>query len=90
MLELVFAFEHDWTEIITLTEAFLLHLIRSLQQRPKYRVLLERVQSAGLSAGDLKLGLDSSGKLQKLTFAEAKHILQNVLGRSIDERADLT
>jgi aspartyl/asparaginyl-tRNA synthetase len=90
MLELVFALQNSWTEIIDLADGLLVHLVRLLQEREKYKTLTQLSQRCHPLAGDFKLGLDDQGKLKRITFSEAKAILRNALGREADDNVDFT
>lgn len=90
MLELVFALQHSWTEIIDLADGLLVHLVRSLQEHEKYKTLTQQAQQCHPLAGDFKLGLDDHGKLKRVRFSEAKAILRNALGLEADDNVDFT
>lgn len=62
MLEMVFALQNDWTEVLDLAEGILIFLTRSLQEREKYKALTQVARRLYPSAGTLRLGLDSDGK----------------------------
>ncbi|KAL7932143.1 hypothetical protein V8C35DRAFT_329140 [Trichoderma chlorosporum] len=90
MLELVFALENDWTEILELADSLLVFLVRSLQDGEKYAKLTAAAQRLYPAAGSFKLGLDKNGKLPRIRFDEAKAILRNQLGKMAHVEEDLT
>lgn len=90
MLELVFALQHDWTEIVELADSLLVFLIRSLQEREKYSALTQAARRLYPLAGTFKLGLNDNGKLTRIKFSEAKAILRDSLGWQSHDQDDLT
>ncbi|KAH6603404.1 hypothetical protein Trco_008179 [Trichoderma cornu-damae] len=90
MLELVFALENDWTEILELADSLLVFLVRSLQEHDEYTKLTAAAQRLYPAAGSFKLGLDKDGKLPRIRFDEAKAILRDRLGKEARVEEDLT
>jgi aspartyl-tRNA synthetase len=90
MLELVFALQHDWTEVIDLADSLLVFLITSLQDRDKYSAHIQAARRLYPSAGSFKLGLDENGRLLRIKFSEAKAILRDSLGWQCNDQDDLT
>lgn len=90
MLELVFALEKDWTEILELADSLLVFLLRSLQEHDKYAKLTTVAQRLYPAAGSFKLGLDRNGKVPRVRFNEAKAILRDELGKKARVEEDLT
>ncbi|KAH6987045.1 hypothetical protein EDB80DRAFT_756212 [Ilyonectria destructans] len=64
-LEVVFALEHSWLEVIEWAESLFIHVIDSLQKREKYRHQLALVRRLFPSAGRFKLAVDEHGKLPR-------------------------
>lgn len=89
-LEAMMAFEHDWQEILYSAESLIVFIIRSLQQKDRYRMLINLAKRLYSSAGDVKLGLDEDGHFPRLKFVEAKGLLRNLLGFDTDDRDDFT
>lgn len=90
MLEVVFALQKDWTEVIDIAESLLISLIGSIQGLEKYQRLTLTAQRLYPSAGSFKLGLTDNGKLLRVRFSEAKTILKNDLGLIIQNHDDFT
>ncbi|KAJ6789158.1 hypothetical protein PWT90_06034 [Aphanocladium album] len=90
MLEVVFNIQHNWEEILDLAGDLLIFLAKRLQEREKYKKLLDVARSRHPQAGDFRLGLTENGKLKRITFCRAKEILRDTLGRKTDVSADLT
>lgn len=90
MLEMVFALQNDWTEVLDLAEGILIFLTRSLQEREKYMALTQVARRLYPSAGTLRLGLDTDRKCLRIKFSEAKAILRESLGLQSDDKDDLT
>lgn len=90
MLEVVFALQKDWTEVIDIAESLLISLIRSIQGLEKYQRLTLTAQRLYPSAGSFKLGLTDNGKLLRVRFSEAKTILKNDLGLITQNHDDFT
>lgn len=90
MLELVFRLQNDWTEILDLADNLLVFLIRSLQDNDRYAAYLQAAKRLYSSSQDFKLGLNSEGRLLRLTFREAKAILRDKVGLQSNELDDLT
>ncbi|KAL0929814.1 aspartate-tRNA ligase [Colletotrichum truncatum] len=89
MLELVFALDQGWEEILNLAIDLLIFLIQSLQERTKYAQLAPAVQRLHPSSGPFKLGL-VQGKLLRITFREAKTILRTSLDMQSSFEDDFT
>ncbi|KZL86617.1 aspartate-trna ligase [Colletotrichum incanum] len=90
MLELVFNLQNDWTEILELAGNLLVSLIRSLQEREKYKMLIQSAKRLYPSADSFKLGLTDDGKLIRVTFSEAKLIIRDLLGLQSHDEDDFT
>ncbi|PTB62253.1 class II aaRS and biotin synthetase [Trichoderma citrinoviride] len=90
MLELVFALNNDWTEILELADSLLVFLLRSLQEDDKSARHTAAAQRLYPAAGSFKLGLDKNGKLPRVRFDEAKAILRDHLGKAAHVEEDLT
>lgn len=90
MLEVVFALQRDWTEVIDIAQSLLVSVIRSIQGLEKYQRLTLTAQRLYPSAGNFKLGLTENGKLLRVRFSEAKAILKNELGLITQDHDDLT
>lgn len=90
MLEVVFALQRDWTEVIDVAEDLLISVIRSIEGLEKYRRLTLTAQRLYPSAGNFKLGLTENCKLLRVRFSEAKTILKNDLGSITQDHDDFT
>lgn len=90
MLEIVFALQHDWIEILDLADSLLVFLVRSLQEREKYNAFTQAARRLYPLAGAFKLGLDDNDKLIRVKFSKAKAILRGSLGLQSDDRDDFT
>jgi aspartyl-tRNA synthetase len=90
MLELVFRLQNDWTEILDFADNLLVFLIRSLQDNDNYAAHLQAAKRLYPSSRSFKLGLNSDGRLIRLTFREAKAILRDKVGLRSNELDDLT
>ncbi|KAL6879904.1 hypothetical protein HDV57DRAFT_99060 [Trichoderma longibrachiatum] len=90
MLELVFALDNDWAEILELADSLLVFLLRSLQEDDKIVKYTAAAQRLYPAAGSFKLGLDTNGKLPRVRFDEAQAILRDQLGKAAHVEEDLT
>ncbi|KAH6962028.1 hypothetical protein BKA56DRAFT_499023, partial [Ilyonectria sp. MPI-CAGE-AT-0026] len=89
-LEVAFALEHSWLEVIEQAESLFVHVIDGLQKREKYRHQLALVRRLFPSAGRFKLAVDEHGKLPRVTFSEAKRIVREELGLETNTQDDLS
>lgn len=90
MLEVVFALQRDWTEVIDIAEGLLISVIRSIQGLEKYQRLTLTAQRLYPSARSFKLGPTENGGLLRVRFSEAKAILKNDLGLITQYHEDFT
>ncbi|CAN8095706.1 unnamed protein product [Discula destructiva] len=74
-VEVTMTIDH-WTEILDTSEALLVFVISGLHDRQKYRDAIEATKRLYPSAGSFRLGFDKDGRLPRLTFSEAKLLLQ--------------
>lgn len=84
------AIEHDWHEVLDGAEAFFVFVIRSLQERSKFRHLIPLAKRLYSSAGDFKLGVDLNNNLPRLSFIQAKSLLREQGGIETRDEDDFT
>lgn len=89
-LDILWAFERDWTEIMEFFEKFLIWMTEALRSRSKATTLVSYARRLYPQAGKYKLGLDSNGRMLRLKFSEAKRILREVLGVDTSDDIDVT
>ncbi|KAI1455138.1 aspartate-tRNA ligase [Annulohypoxylon moriforme] len=90
-LEIIFAIQNHWTEVLDKADAFTIFVIGQLQKRPRFQHLTSLARKMYSSAGNFKLGVNEKGQVPRLTFKEAKMILKEQSGSSTyDMHGDLT
>lgn len=83
-------FQHDYHEVMELIESMLVFVLGELQQRKQYRHLIEAFKSLYPSTRDLKISLDKTGLVPRITFMEAKRILREELGFETEDNKNFT
>ncbi|TWU71402.1 hypothetical protein ED733_002925 [Metarhizium rileyi] len=90
VLDVAMAFQDDYHEVMELMEAMLVFVFQGLQQRQKYKKLVEVVQELYPSSRPFRVGLDEHGKVPRIPFLEAKRILREELGLDSDDDKNFT
>jgi aspartyl-tRNA synthetase len=83
-------FQEDYHEVVDMMESMLLFVFKGLQERKQYRNLIETVKKYYPAAREFRVGLDEHGKVPRISFMQAKHLLREELGLNADDNQDLT
>ncbi|PVH98977.1 aspartate-tRNA ligase [Periconia macrospinosa] len=90
VLDIAMTFQEDYREVVDTIESMLIFVLTNLQKREKFRQLLDAVRRDHPSAREFSIGLDERGKIPRVTFAEAKRILQQDLGIEANPNKNFT
>jgi aspartyl-tRNA synthetase len=83
-------FQEDYHEVVDMMDSMLLFVFKGLQERNQYRTLIETVKKHYPAAREFRVGLDEHGKVPRITFMQAKHLLREELGLNADDCQDFT
>ncbi|KAL4812561.1 hypothetical protein BDW67DRAFT_188537 [Aspergillus spinulosporus] len=72
--------EKNYYEVMDLMDSMIIFVLKGLQERKKYRDLIETVKNHYPSAKDFRIGLDEHGKIPRISYKEAKRMLRDELG----------
>ncbi|KAH2904844.1 hypothetical protein KXW25_008560, partial [Aspergillus fumigatus] len=81
--------EENYYEVMDLMDSMIVFVLKGLQERKKYRDLIEIVQNHYPTAQDFRIGLDEQGKIPRISFKEAKRMLRDELGFKTEDTDDL-
>lgn len=84
------SFQEDYHEVVDTVESMLIFVLTNLQKREKFRQLLGTIRRDHSPTRELSIGLDERGKIPRVTFAEAKRILQQELGIKTNPNKNFT
>ncbi|KAF7166701.1 hypothetical protein CNMCM5623_000245 [Aspergillus felis] len=82
--------EDNYYEVMDLMDSMIIFVFKGLQERKKYRDLIETVKYHYPSAKDFRIGLDEHGKIPRISFKEAKRMLRDELGFKTEDTDDLS
>ncbi|KAH1693677.1 hypothetical protein KXX12_008009 [Aspergillus fumigatus] len=82
--------EENYYEVMDLMDSMIVFVLKGLQERKKYRDLIEIVQNHYPTAQDFRIGLDEQGKIPRISFKEAKRMLRDELGFKTEDTDDLS
>ncbi|KAH2778176.1 hypothetical protein KXV54_003130, partial [Aspergillus fumigatus] len=82
--------EENYYEVMDLMDSMIVFVLKGLQERKKYRDLIEIVQNHYPTAQDFRIGLDEQGKIPWISFKEAKRMLRDELGFKTEDTDDLS
>ncbi|KAJ5512835.1 hypothetical protein N7463_002387 [Penicillium fimorum] len=83
-------FQEDYHEVVDMMESMILFVFKGLQEREQYRNLIETVKKYYPTAREFRVGLNEQGKVPRISFLQAKHLLREELDFNAVDDQDLT